>query len=248
MMAIFFTHRGRGTAFLEQTRQALDAAIEWGVAGLEVDLRVTRDRVLVLSHSKSFRRLNGDQRVVNTLDWNVISGFCTTEGERVLAFDEFARDYSGYRWILDIKKRTGPEVIECLREWADRHDRLAFLQENAHFLVWRRAHRRILDRAFPNAHHALNSVECLFAGLGGIDNLWRRTVTRQGHLVSIPPQLLRFPRLETRLIESLRQGGHILMLYLPQTAAEVQRALSLGFDYVLTDVPGHARLGCRAVG
>ncbi len=242
-MTVFFSHRGQGTPFTAQTRMAFAAAVEQGVSGLEVDLRVTRDSVLVLAHNKNFRSLNGDERVVNTLCWGVVSGFRSAEGCGVIRFDEFAREFSDYPWLLDIKKRTGPPVIRCLRGWAERHDKVEFLQENCHFLVWSRAHLRVLRQAFPGARLALNKGQCLLTALGALSGGGLRLGGRPGDIVSVPPGLLlRSPHLVRRLLESLRRAGYLAMLYLPQTAAEVERALALRFDYVLTDFPEHARL------
>jgi glycerophosphoryl diester phosphodiesterase len=245
-VTIFMSHRGQGTPFPAQTRMAFTAAIAQGVSGFEVDLRVTRDRVLVLAHNKNFLSLNGDERIVNTLDWSIVSSFRSADGHGVLRFDEFVREFAGYRWLLDIKKRTGPSSIDCLRAWAVQHGKTEFLEQNCHFLVWTGEHLRMLRQGFPGARLALNKRQCLFAALRALSGAGPRFFKGQpGNLVSVPSGLLRSPRLINRLVQSLQRTRQTPMLYLPQSAAEVELALSLKFEYVLTDFPEHAQAGLR---
>ncbi len=54
---VIMVHRGAGAAAPENTLQALAVAMDWGADGVEVDLRRTRDGVLVVFHDETVDRL-----------------------------------------------------------------------------------------------------------------------------------------------------------------------------------------------
>ena len=61
-------HRGSSGAFPEHTLQAFEAAIADGVDGLECDVRLTRDGVLVCVHDRKVNRTSDGRGVVSALE------------------------------------------------------------------------------------------------------------------------------------------------------------------------------------
>ncbi|MBE0618231.1 MAG: glycerophosphodiester phosphodiesterase, partial [Proteobacteria bacterium] len=62
-----FAHRGSSEEHPENTLEAFSAALREGATGIETDLRLTRDGVIVLLHDENLGRTAGDPRRVAEL-------------------------------------------------------------------------------------------------------------------------------------------------------------------------------------
>lgn len=61
-MSSIFAHRGASGYLPEMTKEAYELALEMGVEGVEVDVRLTKDNVLVAVHDRSTKRV-ADQNI-----------------------------------------------------------------------------------------------------------------------------------------------------------------------------------------
>lgn len=61
---LVIAHRGASVRAVENTREALELALELGADGVEIDVRLTGDGVAVLVHDADLRRLAGSPLVV----------------------------------------------------------------------------------------------------------------------------------------------------------------------------------------
>lgn len=94
---IVFAHRGGVKSLLvENSIEAFNRGIDLGFNGIETDLRLTKDKRLVLLHDESCLRLLGIDKDIQDLNWSEIkssklihAGKKTTNN--VLLFDEFLR-------------------------------------------------------------------------------------------------------------------------------------------------------------
>src|SRR3546814_3807029 len=86
-------HRGgvvdRVTA--ENSLSALKKASENGYWMVEVDLRLTRDSVLIIHHDPNFKRYFGVDQAVSEMDWAEINQLVGNLGNKVLTFEEALR-------------------------------------------------------------------------------------------------------------------------------------------------------------
>ncbi|KAK4185840.1 PLC-like phosphodiesterase [Podospora australis] len=105
-------HRGYKAAFPENTMAAFRGAVDVGVDGIETDLRLSRDGVVVLSHDASLVRCFGRNARVDGLDWEELSSLRTVRGEpkqsmaRLVDLLSYLRETEAEEvWVLlDIKK------------------------------------------------------------------------------------------------------------------------------------------------
>lgn len=70
---LVFAHRGYSAYYPENTMLAFQKAYEVGVAGIELDVQMTKDGVLVITHDEQCQRCMGDARFVKDLTFEELS-------------------------------------------------------------------------------------------------------------------------------------------------------------------------------
>ncbi|MEM1923290.1 MAG: glycerophosphodiester phosphodiesterase family protein [Nitrososphaerota archaeon] len=128
---LIVAHRGYSGLYPENTLIAVKEAVKLGVDGVEIDVRVTGDGVLVLMHDESVDRTTNGKGKVRDLGWSEIKTLdagswksLKFSGEPVPTIDEVLAETVG-RVVLHIEiKELGIEqqVIESVkqaggREW-----------------------------------------------------------------------------------------------------------------------------------
>jgi glycerophosphoryl diester phosphodiesterase len=111
-------HRGAAGLELENTLASLRRAKELGVDGIEFDVRLTKDRQLVLCHDKDLARVSGNPARVANLTLKEIKKIKLYNGEKVPTLDE-ALDFLNGTWAI-IEAKVGNCLDELLAV-LDRH-------------------------------------------------------------------------------------------------------------------------------
>lgn len=117
---LVFAHRGASGHAPENTFAAFDLARDLGADGLETDVRLTRDGVLILLHDSTLDRTTDGVGRVGRKTWADIERLDAGRwfgpefmGERVARLDTFLDRYAGvFRICLEVKTRAavGPLV------------------------------------------------------------------------------------------------------------------------------------------
>ncbi len=99
-MIVNYAHRGASAYAPENTVPAFDLGIEMGADGIETDIRMTKDGVLVLFHDDTLMRLAGNPAAVEDLTFEELSliDLGTTKGEQyrgtgIVRLDDFISEY-----------------------------------------------------------------------------------------------------------------------------------------------------------
>jgi hypothetical protein len=124
-----FAHRGGVVEdkFPDNSAAALQAAVARGYWGLEVDIRETKDGVLVMQHDPDLKRNFGDPRKIIDLTWDELSPLRTTKGRQPLwRFDDLvaAARAAGLRLMLDSKDPHSADFPPKVEAVLRRHDML----------------------------------------------------------------------------------------------------------------------------
>ncbi|KAJ5121737.1 hypothetical protein N7448_002869 [Penicillium atrosanguineum] len=111
-------HRGYKGKFPENTLCAIEGAIKAGTQALELDLRLSRDGVVVLSHDATLKRCFGIKKKVDDCDWDYLKTIRTLKAPqepmaRLVDVLEFMRQPGReHVWILlDIKRSDNPDIV-----------------------------------------------------------------------------------------------------------------------------------------
>ena len=132
---------------------SIQAAIDRGYAMLEIDIRETKDGVLMLCHDDNFKRFYNDPREVKDLSWEEIRQLKPVRGNyRPMSLDELARMCTGKIGLMvDIKEdNPSPEFFEKLDKILTGYHffpNVYFINENARERFWGKAkfHFRVAE-------------------------------------------------------------------------------------------------------
>lgn len=107
-------HRGGvvDSTYTENGLPALSTAIKRGYKMVEVDLRMTKDSVLIIQHDNNFKRYYGVNRPVVEMNWAEISTLKSDkDGCKVLRFEEVLQHCTGKIQVMIDNKIEGSDTV-----------------------------------------------------------------------------------------------------------------------------------------
>ena len=100
-----YAHRGSpGSCFVENTLPAVSACLLDGADGVEVDLRLSADGVLVVSHDPTLRRIAGAGLAVASSTWEALRVASACAGVPLTRVEEVLDVLAGRPVVLEVKR------------------------------------------------------------------------------------------------------------------------------------------------
>ena len=100
-----YAHRGSpGTTTVENTLPAVTASLQDGADGVEVDLRLSHDGVLVVSHDPTLRRIAGSRAAVADSSWEQLRLVAASAGVPLARVEEVLAVLAGRPVVLEVKR------------------------------------------------------------------------------------------------------------------------------------------------
>lgn len=233
-------HRGGLRDAPENTRAAFDAALDHPVDGIELDVQMTRDGVLVLHHDGNLLKVNGGARRIADLTYAELSdrdwgGWydASYAAERILTLEEALRRYIGRtRIMVEIKsflrdRRHGRsyhiavKVLDILEREvpASRADHVFVLSFDPEVL--RHPRREATHRRF-----VLNTLNP--------KSVMNTSVSRPNGLYAYCTPVA---KLSAEFVDYAHGAGKRVMTYACNTPRQVDKARCAGVDVIMTDRP-----------
>jgi glycerophosphoryl diester phosphodiesterase len=236
-------HRGARDQAPENTRSAFERALDFPIDGIELDVRLSADDIPFIFHDATLRRLTGRRTPVEALthaqlealDWG---GWFHPDfsGEPLATLAQtLALFASRTRLLIEIKaapsrqrpghaERLTRRVVDMLAEggWAARSDQIYILSFDPQVL--RLAHRLAPQWRFVLNAPELSPLQAMLLPQEDIDRLWGIDV--------------RIGRLTAPMTEWAKSRGLRVFTYTCNGPRQVQKALRLGVDAILSDRPG----------
>lgn len=223
-------HRGANNTHPENTIAAFNEAIRLGAEMIEFDVRMTKDKKLVIMHDKSVDRTTNGTGLVNELSLHEIqlldAGAWKSEkfkGEKVPTFRQALRIMPKNIWLnihLKGNEALGAATAKIL------------LEEN-------RLHQAVI----ACGSEALKGVKKINASIM-ICNM-ERASDRTAYINTTINQGAKFIQLQSSRdtnyaelashIKKLKQNNILINYFHAETKEEIQKLSKLGIDFVLTD-------------
>jgi glycerophosphoryl diester phosphodiesterase len=253
---LIFAHRGANKEAAENTRSAFDRALTYPIDGIETDVQLSRDEVAVLWHDRYLKKLKLPGNHIDDFDYAQLQAmdfaahFRETllpqagEGaneamramplhEGVMSLQDFIAAYrSRCRLLLEIKNRDwemlSRQQLKVRQTLAlagpATDDRIVVSSFDLESLVY--ASR--FAPGFPlvlnlEPEHTLNDA--------------RRALDGQTFLYGL---CVHISTLDADMMKLVRERGKRIAVYTCNTDAEINRALVLGVDVLISDVPQKA--------
>jgi len=113
-------HRGAAGIALENTLESIRSAIAAGVDAIEIDVRLTKDKYLVLSHDFSTGRLSKSDVVISDATLEELQTVKLSNGRRIPTLEEAIKTVGDTPLIVEAK---GGGWAQILADVLDKHPR-----------------------------------------------------------------------------------------------------------------------------
>lgn len=236
---LIYAHRGANREAAENTRTAFDRALAYPIDGIETDVQLSRDEVAVLWHDRDLKKLKLPGKHIDDFDHAQLQAMDfaahfadSAPAEGVMSLQEFIAAYRARcRLLLEIKNRDWEmverheiKVRQTLALAGTPDDRVMVSSFDLHSLVY--AHS--VAPQFPlvlnlEPEHDLNDA--------------RRALDEQPFLHGL---CVHISTLDVDMMKVVRERGKRIAVYTCNSDAEIGRALTLGVDVLISDVPQKA--------
>jgi len=226
-------HRGANAVAPENTLPSFQTAIQLKADGIETDVRVTRDNVIILMHDSNVQRTTNGTGEVTDLTWNYIKNLDAGSwfdksfaGAKVVLLDEFLAYLAGivalrpdFFAVLDIKAHNVAAAIYILVKKYE-------LFNNVYLSVWNEDD--LLD--FVNNGFKLNMWT------GDQPSTWKKDGFFDGQKRSgIYGYSINQKTVSKEFVEASQAASMPVFLWTPTTTYEMRNAVSLAVSGVIVD-------------
>lgn len=236
-------HRGASAEAPENTRAAFRKALDQGAEGLETDVQLSADNIPVLWHDDDLGKLGLAGRRVDEFS---VRELCAMEGggwfapewtgEPLISLADLLQEFAPHtRLLIEIKQRDD-EATE--RRQLKARLSLALIQayrggnlgiEILSFDLPTLIYLHSLD---PHQAYILNSEDIATA------TAVREVLTQQPFLAGL---CVAIEHVNSEVAAAVRAAGKRLAVYTCDSDADIDWALNLGVDRLISNVPGYAR-------
>jgi len=234
-LPLAFVHRGGSDRGAENSIGAFSAAIALGYRYLETDVHTTSDDVAVVFHDRTLDRVTDRTGRIDRLPWAQVKKARIAGSETIPRLDEMLDAFSELRINIDMKSPGSVPGVTRAIQRAGALDRVCVAS--------------FVDARVAAARRALGPRLCTSLGRRGVAALRLASFSpRTGALLGVraacaqlPMAVAGRPLVDRRLLETAHQLGLQVHVWTLNSAAEIEHALDLGVDGIMTDAPAVLR-------
>ncbi len=239
-----FAHRGASAEHPENTLPAFRRALELGADVLELDVHMTADGTIVVSHDPTGKRMAGVNKAIRRCSlaqvqsWDVAHGFVPRGGElkgrqssyRIPTLDPVLTEFPTARLNVDIKQRR-PCVIKALLALLRRHGAQQRVTLASFYAATIRQVRR-LGYAGPTSLARREVIRLIFS-----PQLLYRLWSRGGSAVQVPLRSGPLDLSSQAFIDKCHRCGLRVDYWTVNDPQTAEVLLARGADGIMTDDP-----------
>jgi glycerophosphoryl diester phosphodiesterase len=241
MRSLIFAHRGANREAPENTRSAFEQALNYAIDGMETDVQLSSDEVAVLWHDRFLSKLPGHEtKHIDDFSYAQLSSMDfaghfgkNTPSEGIMSLQDFLDSYrTRCRLLIEIKNREWEERARHEIKVRQTLDQVGATQGDAIFvssfdlpsLVYAQQYRP----GFPLVYNFETDQTLADA---------ERVLQAQPFLHGL---CLPISSLDESFVRLLRGQGKSIAVYTCNSDVEINKALSLGVDILISDLPQKA--------
>ncbi|MDR4514334.1 glycerophosphodiester phosphodiesterase [Nitrosomonas sp.] len=238
-LSLIFAHRGASKEAMENTRAAFDKALHYAVDGIETDVQLSRDEVAVLWHDRVLDKLGLAGKHIDDLDLSQLKtlNFPQSAEEGLMTLETFLNDYHRRcRLLIEVKNDDLEPVARHqikMRLAADLIGKISGSEADA----------RVLISSFnlPSLIYVHQQTRGIPLVYNIDDHQTVEDVEQALHDCSfLYGFCLPIAKLDHHLTDLLRTHNKSVIVYTCNTDEEIDKALRLGVDILISDVPDKA--------
>ena len=235
-----FAHRGASTEALENTRSAFDKALTYAIDGIETDVQLTRDEITVLWHDRFLDKAGLPDKHIDDFNHEQLKSMTFTnkhtpknKHQGIMSLQAFIETYHAQcQLLIEVKNREWESTL--------RHE------------IKVRQTLNIIGTV--NAHHIivssfnLNSLIYAYHYKPGFPLIYNfddsQTITDAKEILEAQSFLhglcLPIQSLNKDMVNLLRKQDKHIATYTCNNDEEINKALELGVDTLISDFPDKA--------
>ena len=222
-------HRGWSECYPENTHAAFAAALTTGCHGIEFDVRLSAEGVVVVSHDATLARFGGSSVPVSQL---TVAGLRTSYPLPTLA--EVLDRYRQVELLIELKPHGGPAWTARLLAAICRQIRQPAVRERVQLLCFNPGVLRAAHAALPRLRLVRNCITIPQASTAK-SAAWMAV---HAYCYALDPD---FSAWTPALVAMARKHGLRTSAYTINRLPELRRMAALGLDAVITNRPLWAR-------
>lgn len=234
-----YAHRGANKEAAENTRTAFERALHYAIDGIETDIQLTRDGVPVLWHDDDFAKLGHADKRVDDFDFaqlqtlNFAAHFAGAEKESAMTLQNFVAAYHARcSLLLEIKRYPNEPQ-------AQQHSKVRQTLSIAQAAASERIFASSFDLDSLLYAHQIAPHFLLVFNLEP-----EHDVTFAIQALAQQPFLhglcVHISTLDAAMLAAVRQRGKFIAVYTCNTDEQIDCALRLGVDVLISDFPQRA--------
>ena len=95
----------------ENSHASIEKAIAHGYWMIEIDVRLTKDNVMIINHDRDFKRYYNLDRAVDQMTWGEIKKLRSAKGQKVLKFEDALKLCQGKLQVMIDNKIRGNDTV-----------------------------------------------------------------------------------------------------------------------------------------
>ena len=229
-----FSHRGGRMEFDENTMAAFQASYDAGYRGFEVDIRLTADGELVVTHDSTLERTTNGSGVVEKTTANELRKLQTKKGGKMAFLPElldWLKDKKGL--YVEFEMKTKPVELypeEVLQKYCDKLYKMVMKDKpaDAEYVFTSSDYRglRYLQQKYPGVDLMMITSKPL--------NEW---TIRMAKALGVTRIGAKMPGTSRDAVAKAHKEGLIVSLWPGYTTADFMLGAYLGADFMCTDIP-----------
>jgi glycerophosphoryl diester phosphodiesterase len=237
---MIYAHRGANREAPENTRTAFDRALEYAIDGLETDIQLSHDGMPVLWHDRYLGKLGHPNKQIDDYDYHELLQLNFVAQIAANGFKESIMSLPGF---VEAYRRRCRLLLE-IKNWdGEDESRQKTKVRKTLELTGTSSDREVIVSSFhlPSLVYANQLME----NLPLVYNCEKDQMLEDAeHMLVSHPFLyglcLHKNTLEQAMVQMLRRHNKLIAVYTCNSDMEIRRALDIGVDILISDMPQKA--------